>query len=1745
MAQKAFRATVYEVFSDAAEFSGATYTLPLEQDLAENYLVFLRASGASSFSPADDSQAAISADPFGTGDLGTTTNPDEIELSRVGTTGNWGGSVIVLESLGDHAVAGFTLVDVLRVTMTGTADDVATAISGSWTDLDQVTALSMPLGGGVEVTGTATADYQSGWAVCQAQESPTKEVRLRRTGVGGPGLETATFTVYVIEWGSEWTIQKVYAETGSNNGGNGIDVVGEYENFSITSTPAAEAFVLFSAAIRAEGLGEGVEGLACILGDGVTQLTNETTMSLGTEFGGKVMAAEMISIHHPDLVVDRRFGADGTGTGIEDGNTTGTRSVSGPTGPSEIYPLSGTVRATAGYRIPILTNTLDTNGTSYPKNLLRARHTAATTVSWERANGGGDGAYWLQSIDFFGIERTDVIDLTPAPLAVPTTVAVPVVAKVNALTPSALAVASTVAASVVFGALTLTPAALAVPSLTVTPTVVVDTGQVLTPASLAIAVSPQSATVDIDPIRVSQIRLKKGQFTGQTFDVPLLDEAGSPRNLVANYYVRLFAGTNDNAAPAGDETTFADEHLCRVSGDPFGDFDDTTSANVLRLKRGDAAPASDLEVTLTVVECLDPTHARGFTSRGGFQLTMAAASLSASAAHSGVVDSDQCVAILAGLESANATAWQKAGGFARLRHTGTDVEVDRLYDHSSLTVSAFLIEWGSAVTVELVEFDIPSITAGGVLDDTADWHTAAISPVTAENAFISATFATKGSTVPECYAESLAWILGDGVSQIATESKVAVGAYGGGKQVQGWAYVVSCPSWFVSRTIHVHGSLVAAGITSATFAIPAPSSGEEYLTIATDERSIGHRFIEFCSTTQTEFTSGFRFCQSAVVPTSPVLASYERYIADKPDPYGTGLAVSESVDFAGSPFGDPNDISATESTVLIDQNHSHIVTGEHGPTITVTVRDSASKVIPSAAVKLQIGVQTERVSVSDANGIAVFTKPDTGSVVLGAQAVVVKMGASEVVASPGQNVTYEAIPRNYGKVHGINTFTVKDWSEEDPFVDLFLGGRGANMRDRDLNPFHIKAKEDFDANGWQKTCTTAEDCNYVIIKGTKGNRPSGNHICTYTGGGWDPDTTDEIKMVGGTITSNVAGRIEFTWDGEGDLTFQVRPTSANMTAANYVKDVLILHEDDELTYDRGVNVWRQDYLDSFGPTTHLRTMNFSQTNNSAVEEWADRPTPDTSNCGRWLYDTAFPDVQRDIGVPWEWQLDLANRLNADPELNIPHAATFDYVDNFAALVKSDLNPDLVAGFEYSNECWNGIFTQAAYRAGVLFARFGLSGVGNDWNQAYATRAVELFNRIDVVFGTELHRRQRRLGGQASSGNMAKALTEALVDVSPTGISGPSASFADAYTIGLYFGNAVDESTLEAVLEEMLVHLAEVIDPVTGHIATNLAGLADLSLLRLQAYEGGQHLVAGAAHPNMTDDLVRDANRTNAIRDALRTLLIAWTDQNPGEPFNIFGHLQDPSDAGAWGLAETLGDWIDDVSLVTDRNQKLAAWLDWAFSLTQVVAFPVITAISATVQTPTVILGLTITPTPLALVSSSEVPTLVVEDGDLTLSPTPLALAVSSVAPVLSSSLEVDPSALAAQVSSATPTVILGLTITPSALALSSSLPAPQLSVTFGVTPTPLALQAPPTTPTVVLGLTITPSVSQVFASPQTVSISVAAATIIEPSALAIGTVARDAFYAGRVIATPISLRVAESVNLSLRAAQEIRIKLKQ
>ncbi|MGI9610449.1 MAG: signal peptidase I, partial [Acidimicrobiia bacterium] len=290
-----FRVTTYELGDGV--FTGVSHTLTLNQNLATDYFVLLRgAAGANDNSTnrnPDQTYARVSGDPHG--NLAAVTAADQLQLSRSTAASAWQGQVTVVESIADQENSGFRLLDVVEVTMgAGVVTDLQSA-STPWSDINQVGLYGGVRGGGVSTTTAVRSDHMTAWA--RIYPTGASNVVLERQAGGGGSLSGSTvFSIYAVEWGSEWAIQR--ATVAGTSGGNGANLLGHYDVAAIAPVLRSNTFVLGYGTSTDNGLGDGWEGQVFTLGDGVNQLATETNVAVGGEYPD-ARTAEVYVHSHP------------------------------------------------------------------------------------------------------------------------------------------------------------------------------------------------------------------------------------------------------------------------------------------------------------------------------------------------------------------------------------------------------------------------------------------------------------------------------------------------------------------------------------------------------------------------------------------------------------------------------------------------------------------------------------------------------------------------------------------------------------------------------------------------------------------------------------------------------------------------------------------------------------------------------------------------------------------------------------------------------------------------------------------------------------------------------------------------------------------------------------------------------------------------------------------------------------------------------------------------------------------------------------------------------------------------------------------------------------------------------------------------------------------------------------------------------------------------------------------------------
>lgn len=492
---------------------------------------------------------------------------------------------------------------------------------------------------------------------------------------------------------------------------------------------------------------------------------------------------------------------------------------------------------------------------------------------------------------------------------------------------------------------------------------------------------------------------------------------------------------------------------------------------------------------------------------------------------------------------------------------------------------------------------------------------------------------------------------------------------------------------------------------------------------------------------------------------------------------------------------------------------------------------------------------------------------------------------------------------------GNNLDGVTDFASSYNFVDVMKQSRTWITQDTQGGIFDTEDAEclDLDANGYVQSMTPLSGCaapNYNAVAtlfffgDLNGHYPSGRYVVTYEGQG--------------TISYHFAATKNLALSTPGRDVLDV-----NAANGGWMMRIDAITAGD---HPRNMHVWMPGFDETTGPAQRfhpdflsliannrvLRFMDWMGTNGSAAEHFVDRPQVD--------------DVRWTEGkMPIEVMVDLANRVNADPWFNMPHRATDDYMAQFAMQVKSLLRADRRVYVEYSNEVWNGQFSQGNYIEAQGTATFGAQGSGFDrrlnW---HGLRTAQMCDLWKAAWGAQANRVVCVLGAQA-----ANAYTQTQAADCPMWTAGQpcTAHGLDAVAIAPYFGGYIGEPANQSVvqgwtLDNLFTELnsggqlsggpsggaiAETADWIASHRSA-----ANTRALSLIAYEGGQHLVGifGVENNNAITDLLTSANRDPRMGQAYANYLTQWKAQG-GELFVHFTASGDYSKWGSWGAVEFL------------------------------------------------------------------------------------------------------------------------------------------------------------------------------------------------------------------------------------------------
>jgi len=495
-----------------------------------------------------------------------------------------------------------------------------------------------------------------------------------------------------------------------------------------------------------------------------------------------------------------------------------------------------------------------------------------------------------------------------------------------------------------------------------------------------------------------------------------------------------------------------------------------------------------------------------------------------------------------------------------------------------------------------------------------------------------------------------------------------------------------------------------------------------------------------------------------------------------------------------------------------------------------------------------------------------------------------------------------ALAGNQTSPIGMNTNEAMDINASVPFVDLFK----LSLPFEEARPWYTKGQIDYDHNGWPIALNGGQAGTRFINNFPANTIPTGIYTVLYEGEG-------ALKYgVNARLIKRIPGKdfIEIKPGKNKKISASLIITQTN--PANYIRNIRILmpggicanksfkrvsqanqcrgHDGRFLAFEQHHSkiLFNPDYLNFMKDFKVVRFMNMSGITRNSMREWHQRPHMKQATWG---------GKEGKRGVPLEVMITLANQLNVDPWFNIPHEANNEFVRHYAKMVTNRLKPTLKAYIEYTNEAWNGIFTQYHYMNDMGMALHLDKNKANAGHKYYSKRSVEIFKIWQqVAGGTE--RIVRVMGGMTTNSNMTKMLLSYQ----------DAYRYTDALAIAPYFYiNNKDVKKVQSVNHIFQQLTAKSnrhsIPNILNYVKTQ-ADYAQHFDVDLIAYEGGQHLVAYNTHSNNAgpNPYLIQANKDKRMAGLYYRFLKGWKDAG-GKLFVAFSAPRQYTWIGSWGIKE--------------------------------------------------------------------------------------------------------------------------------------------------------------------------------------------------------------------------------------------------
>ncbi len=548
-----------------------------------------------------------------------------------------------------------------------------------------------------------------------------------------------------------------------------------------------------------------------------------------------------------------------------------------------------------------------------------------------------------------------------------------------------------------------------------------------------------------------------------------------------------------------------------------------------------------------------------------------------------------------------------------------------------------------------------------------------------------------------------------------------------------------------------------------------------------------------------------------------------------------------------------------------------------------------------------------------------------------------------------------------------NVAPFNSWSPGWVLVDAFAKSQDWVSTACDFSSWGNGPAFTFDDNRWIRTLANNQCAYTSVFANQAGHYPAGTYVMLFEGDGFfvTGPADDEVVYYPGKeveITANGLKRLTFTVDqntqgDEGipfflmsqqqDYIHNIRlitpggvcgrsPTELNrfkqcQTSRGGEGSCAIdeqCYDYEQVYFDRFSDsaadmdnkvVFHPEYIQHYQQYNAIRYMKWSRAEDSTVSDWDNRVT---------LQEAMF--TLDDRGFPYEYMIAMSNQLNADGYFNIPVMADPNYVQQYGAMVDSQLHDNLDTYIEYGNEFFN---TATPVPWGHALAQANLLGSGipatdSDFNKVAkwsSRQAVQVMNQWRAQFDLNNHQVTRVIAGF----NAIPSYTHTAVEFEDT------FAHVDALAMSGYIGpdrrwvndqTRFDNLTLDEVFEEINDgrHLqSETSIPDLHQVYVWAEALAGPHQLALILYEAGQHIVStGTPAGTNTVATMIQANKDSRMGTAYTSNFTNFRSAGGTLIFNFV--VEDVYDEnGTFGLLQ----YQDDNPLFSPKYQAVTDYIN--------------------------------------------------------------------------------------------------------------------------------------------------------------------------------------------------------------------------